>query len=148
MNVQRADDGYFSHLGVLREDEDRMVPQTSASASSSPAAMTRVSSKMTLIWDLPKYFQTFITVFITPYTATAFFSPVSTPGLTHAPSPATDIVDVFSPSTSTSTPQTDTVMPILSLVETLLEPAMRVTFADTATAMGRRGGGLRLIMMG
>ena len=150
MNVQCADDRYFSLSGVLGEDEDRKVPQISASASSSPPAMAPASSSTTLSWNLPQPFQNFTIVFITSYTATAFFSAVSTPDPTPAPSPTTDIADMLSPSTSTSTitPKPDTATPLFSPVETLLEPAMRVTFADTATAIGRSGGVLRWFVMG
>ena len=148
LNVQCADDGYFSHSGLLGEDEDRMGPQISASASSSAPSVTPASSTTTISRNLPQPFRNVTTVFITSYTATAFFSPVSTLDLTPAPSLATYIADVLSPSTSTITPQADTATPIFSPVETLLEPAMRVTIADTATAIGRRGGELRWIMMG
>ena len=148
VNVQCADDGYFSDSGVLGEDEDRRVPPIPAPASTSPSPMTPASSTTTLGWNSPRPLPTFTTVFITSYTATAFFSPGSTPDSTPAPSPATDMSGVLSPSTSTITPQPDTVTPLFSPVETLLEPAMRVTFADTATAIGRRGGGLRWFLIG
>lgn len=148
MNLQCADDRYSSHPVVLGEDKDGRVPQIPASASSSPSPMTPASSTTTLSWNLRSTFQNFTTVFITSYTATAFFSPVSTPNPTPAPSPATNISDVLSPSTSTITPQPDTATPLFSPVETLLEPAMRVTFADTATAIGRRGGALRWFLIG